>query len=391
MTGRTLLLACLLVAAGDARAQAPVTGVFVSMLGRDTVAVERYTRTGTRLEGEVLSRFPRVQVVRYVADLSNGRFRGMSVSTRAGDAGTTAPPLLSMVTLFADSTATIEIQRDGRPDSVNSTRRPFRGRAAPSIPGFPAAVGLYEQILAFNPPAGRDSVRVATLGAGNPATMTLLRRGRDTVVLVSSFNDGWVEVATVDAAGRINTLDATATTVKTRTHRAPQLDFDAVLRSWTAVEAARGRAGRMSPTDTVRSAVGTATVEIVYSRPFKRGRQVWGNLVPWGTWWRTGANAATQLTTSADLLFGTTVVPAGKYTLYSLPAPSGTQLIINTQTGQWGTAYDPARDLARVPMTQTMLAQPVEQFTIALTRQGTGGILRMSWDNREFAVPFRVR
>ena len=360
------------------------------MLGTDTVAVERYTRTGSRLEGEVLSRFPRVQVVRYVADLGSGKFKGMSVATRSGDAQPAVAPLFSMVTLFADSVATIEIQRGGRPDTVSSARRSFRGRVAPSIPGFPAAVGLYEQILAFNPPAGRDSVRVATLGAGSPATMTLLRRGRDTVVLISSFNDGWVEVATVDANGRINTLDASATTVKTRTQRV-QLDFDALVKSWTALETARGRAGRMSPADTVRSSIGTAKVEIVYGRPIKRGRRVWGNVVPWGSPWRTGANEATMLTTSADLMFGTTVVPAGRYTLFSLPTSGGAQLIINTQTGQWGTAYDSSKDLARIPMTQTMLTQPVEQFTIAVLPQASGGVLRMSWDDREFAVPFRVR
>ncbi len=390
MKARTLLLACSLVSASQAGAQAPVTGIFISMLGDDTVAVERYTRTGSRLEGEVLSRFPRVQVVRYVADLSDSRFKGMSVATRAGDAEAAAPPLFSMITLFADSTATIEIQRGGRPDTVNSARHVFKGRVAPSIPGFPAAVGLYEQILAFNPP-GRDTLRVASLGAVGPSTVSLLRRGRDTVVLVSSFNNGWVEVATVDATGRINTLDASATTVKTRTQRTTGLDFDALVKSWTALEAARGRAGRMSPADTVRSTAGSANVEIIYSRPLKRGRQVWGTVVPWGAWWRAGANAATQLTTSADLMFGNTVVPAGKYTLFMLPAQAGSQLIINSQTGQWGTQYDPSKDLLRIPMTQTMLTQPVEQFTIAVAPQASGGVLRLSWDDREFAVPFRVR
>jgi hypothetical protein len=147
----------------------------------------------------------------------------------------------------------------------------------------------------------------------------------------------------------------------------------------------------MSPADTVRSTVGTANLQISYSRPHKRGRQIWGTVVPWNAPWRTGANAATQITTSADLMFGETLVPAGKYTLWTLPTPTGTKLIINKQTGQWGTSYDSQQDLVRLDMAQTSLAQPVEQFTIAVTPQGPNGILRISWDDREYSIPFRVK
>ena len=132
-------------------------------------------------------------------------------------------------------------------------------------------------------------------------------------------------------------------------------------------------------------------MEIIYSRPMKRGRDVWGKVVEWGKPWRTGANSATQLTTSANLMFGTTTLPAGKYTLWSLPTPTGTKLIINSQTGQWGTEYDPARDVVRLDMTHATLATPVEAFTFAIVPQGTAGVLKFSWDNREYSIPFRTR
>jgi hypothetical protein len=298
-----------------------------------------------------------------------------------------------MVTILVDSVATIEVQRGGRPDSANSRRRTFRGRGAPSIPGLPAAFGLYEQILAYNTPSGRDSVTLAMLGPGTGpnASMSLFRRARDTVAFVSSFAPGWIEVASVDAAGHITAMDARATTVKTVTRRVTGLDFDSRTKAWAAQEAARGRAGRMSPADTLRAVVGAASIDIVYGRPFKRGRDVWGTVVEWNKWWRTGANAATTLTTSADLAFGSTVVPAGKYTLWSLPSPAGTKLIINTQTGQWGTEYDASKDLARLDMMQTTLARPVEQFTFSIVPQGGAGVLKFAWDNREFSIPFRVR
>src|SRR5213075_2277521 len=105
--------------------------------------------------------------------------------------------------------------------------------------------------------------------------------------------------------------------------------------------------------------------------------------VPWNAVWRTGANAATQLSTSADLVIGGATVPAGKYTLWTLPTPSGWKLIINKQTGQWGTEYSAAQDLVRVDARLETLAAPVEQMLIAFEP----GTLTVSWDKTKVSVP----
>src|SRR5664279_3078053 len=81
------------------------------------------------------------------------------------------------------------------------------------------------------------------------------------------------------------------------------------------------------------------TVTINYSRPSVRDRKIFGGLVPYGQVWRTGANSATSLKTDVDLTIGGAAVPAGSYTLYTIPSESGWKLIINKQTGQWGTDY----------------------------------------------------
>ena len=394
MSAKFFLCVASFIALSASRAQTPsVTGTFVSTLGKDTIQIERYTRTGDRLEGDILRRAPRVQVVHYVADLATNKVKGISVSTRRLGADATTPPTFSMVALLADSTANVEVQRGGRPDTANTGTRSFKGPAVPGVPGLPPSLALYEQTMMFNPLTGRDSVsvNVVTVGFGPNPTMTMIRRGRDTVAFVSSFSPGWTEIATVDANGRIQSLDASATTVKSVTRRAANLDFDAIAKAWGAYEVAHGPAGAMSPPDTVRASVGTATVEVAYSRPFKRGRVVFGNVVPWNQVWRTGANAATQLSTSADLVFGTTVIPAGKYTLWSLPTATGAKLIINSQTGQWGTEYDMSKDVARLDLTQTSLSAPVEEFTFAIVPQGANGVLKFSWDDREYSIPFRVK
>jgi hypothetical protein len=122
-----------------------------------------------------------------------------------------------------------------------------------------------------------------------------------------------------------------------------------------------------------------------------RGRRIMGGLVPFGRVWRTGANAATTLVTEADLTIGGASVPRGTYTLYTIPTATGWTLIVNRQTGQWGTQYDPSRDLVRIPMQTTTLRAPVEQFTIALERGRAGAdTLALTWENTRASVPFRM-
>jgi hypothetical protein len=334
-----------------------------------------------------------LQVVHYVADLSGGKFKGMSTTARRFAADPATPPTISIVALLADTTADVEVQRNGKADSASSGTRTFKGRSAATVPGSPPSIGVYEQILSSNPPVGKDSMVVNLIGsAANNSTLTMVRRSRDSVAFISSFFPGWIEMATVDGSGRIQALDAAATTVKAITRRASNLDFDAVTKAWAATEAARGPVGQISPPDTLRATVGAANVEIAYSRPFKRGRTIFGsNIVPWNVVWRTGANAATQLTTSADLIIGSTLVPAGKYTLWTLPTPAGAKLIVNSQTGQWGTDYDASKDFARIDVTQTILTKPVEEFTFTIVPQAGGAILKYSWDDREYSVPVRAK
>lgn len=123
------------------------------------------------------------------------------------------------------------------------------------------------------------------------------------------------------------------------------------------------------------------TITIDYSRPSMRGRAIFGGLVPYGQVWRTGANAATTLKTDTDLVIGGATVPAGTYTLYTVPEEKKWTLIINKQTGQWGTKYDQAQDLARVEMKLSKPATaPVEQFTIGFDQSGTTkAVLKLEW------------
>jgi hypothetical protein len=132
---------------------------------------------------------------------------------------------------------------------------------------------------------------------------------------------------------------------------------------------------------------------IDYSRPSKRGRVIFGStIVPWGEVWRVGANAATQFRTDKALEMGGVVVPAGFYTLWAIPAQSGGwKLLINSQTGQWGTAHDATKDIFQLPLATSTLPQPVERFTITVAPSGQGGTLNLDWDTVRASIPFTVR
>lgn len=145
---------------------------------------------------------------------------------------------------------------------------------------------------------------------------------------------------------------------------------------------------RPSPPGTADCTIKGKKVTINYSRPSMKGRKVMGGLVPYGKVWRTGANEATALTTEIDLNIGGAKVPAGTYTLYTLPSEGTWKLIINKQTGQWGTEYNQDQDLARVDMTKSAIVVPVEQFTISLDQAANDKAdLVLEWEQTRLVVP----
>ena len=150
---------------------------------------------------------------------------------------------------------------------------------------------------------------------------------------------------------------------------------------------------RPSPADTATySFADGKKVTIAYSRPSAKGRKIMGELVPYGKVWRTGANEATSMTTDTDLLIGGKTVPAGKYTLYTLPGESAWKLIVNKQTGQWGTKYDEAQDLVRVDMQAGKTSGPVEQFTISFDKSGGDSAkLKLEWENTSATVDVKEK
>ncbi len=149
---------------------------------------------------------------------------------------------------------------------------------------------------------------------------------------------------------------------------------------------------RPSPPGTAEITLKGKKITIEYSRPSMRGRKIMGDLVPYGKVWRTGANEATTLATEADVDIGPIAVPAGKYTLYTLPSEGTWKLIINKQTGQWGTVYGESQDLARVDMQKSQTKETVEQFTISFKQiSADTADLVLQWETTQLSVPVKAK
>ena len=132
---------------------------------------------------------------------------------------------------------------------------------------------------------------------------------------------------------------------------------------------------------------GGKTIKTDYSSPRMRGRKIYGDLVPFGEVWRAGANEATTFVTNADLIIGSKTIPAGSYTIFTIPDKDKWTLIISKKTGEWGTPYPGAdSDFARIDMTPSTLPATVENFAIAFDHTATGCTMHLDWETTRASI-----
>lgn len=349
-------------------------------LGSDTLSLEQYTRTRTQIKGEYVIRAPRSVHRIYTADLnSDGTIKKLEVITHNIGGG----PGPMETKLSIDFVGDTSVWTMPRGDSMVTQKI-----AAPrgTLPYQLHVYGLLEQYGRWARASKKDSAAFTALGSANQMSSGYVKKlGGDTLRLM--FSDGQLAglgpfTFTLDRQGRLTWLTGKGSTVQVDVERVPSVPM-----AQAGPMFANRPLGQLSPRDTARANMSGAEVWIDYSRPSKRGREIFGDVVPWNAVWRTGANAASQLNTSVDLVIGGETVPAGKYTIWTLPSPAGWKLIINKNTGQWGTAYDAAHDLVRVDAKVETLQAPVEQFAIAFEPAASPTALTFTWDRTKYSVP----
>ena len=357
------------------------SAVLVTRLGADTLVIERIIRRPGRVDVDVLSRVPRTMHTVYWMELTPaGELARFYAETHDLQNGGVARR--DSVTRVGDSLRVVSV-------TAAQTRAAMVAAPAATIPFIDMLHWPYELVLARA--ASAQGTMTAPMLTGTRVTDFRIERvGGDSVTI--TFPQRGTMRARMDARGRLLGLDAGATTRKLVVERRPWMSFDQLTPRWLALDAAGKSVGALSGRAQATGKVGPVTVNVDYGTPAARGRAIWGALVPFGERWRTGANEATHITVEGGTLVigagnDTLAVPAGRYTISSIPEQGGGTLIVNRQTGQGGTTYDAARDLGRVRLTSRPTTTHVEQFTIAVE----GNELRLQWADRELVVPVRGR
>ena len=369
--------------------EAARTATYVLQLGRDTLAVDQFTRTTSRVEGTMVTHLPRTVITRYVVTLnpSTGMASEIEYSHRLPDGSViqagNQPAIRQTSIVFAADSAVTRVMRD--------TASIVRAAAPRAFPYINLSIAFYQLPVSVFRAASSDSASYAIYTGGRLTTpMSVARAGTNRYRVRVG---GYPYTVTTNDQGEVQTVDGALTTQHFVARRQGSIDVAALANAWAAAERTAGRQVALSPRDTTRATVGAAQIIVDYGRPTARGRRVWGSTgVLNDTIWRTGANAATQLRTTAPLRIGGQTIPPGTYTLWTLAVPGRYQLIINKQTGQWGTVYDPKQDLARIPLQARSLSPSMDRFTIAIeSTAASAGIIRLQWDNTELSTPFTVQ
>jgi Protein of unknown function (DUF2911) len=381
MSARVLLGLAAMVALSRAAA-GQESGSFTATLGNDTIYVESFTRTASTLEAFAVFRSPRTDLVHYVAQLRpDGSMERFDLHRLNPDGSARSPARTSTISFLADS---LEV-KNVRGDSTTTVRVAAPRHTVPMLHPWHSYslldVGL-RQSLKMN----GDSVPVSVyvLGGRAPFATMAFRDGKDAARI--RWVGGFFQ-AHFAANGSLDGMNARETTVKTEAVLGRPVNVLALAREFARRDSAGGGIGPVSPRDTARSTIGSSSATIDYSRPSRRGRVIFGGLVPNGEPWRTGADAATQLELSGSVRIGGKDVPAGEYTIWLIPRPGADSLVVNSQNGQWGTQYDSAKDLVRVPVERRSLAPAVERFTISFE----AGWINLDWSDTRFRVRIEPR
>ena len=384
MTRFRIAAVSLLLCAGAGAAHADDSGSFIVRLGQDTTSVEHYTRTPSRVEIDQVGRAPRTLRRHFVYDYDKGAFKHLSVGVTPPGA---AVPTQTIEGAVVGDSLELQIKNGTAPtQTIRVHYTPDLVVAAGSSPW-----AAYESQTMKLAASKRDSLRGTLYLLGFPSTnwLSIHKLGRDSMSIFNEHQDQMH--VKVDKAGRILGVLPVAGTGKVGAERVASVDVDAVAASFAAREKQGAGMGALSTRDTVNVSAGGAAVWIDYGRPAKRGRVVYGGVVPFGEVWRTGANAATQFKTDKALDFGGVIVPAGFYTLWTMPSPNGWKLIVNGETGQWGTEHKAERDLFTIPLTVTSLGESVERFTISVQPAAQGGTVALDWDTTRATASFSVK
>lgn len=372
---------------------------FIARLGVDTISVESVTRRGNTLVSDEVDRFPRVRQRHAEIELApDGGIKHLAMDITTPSEPSDERVRHVVADVVGDS---VHITKEDSTGTKRVDLRTARGLTMAHIPQMYSLIDLYfagalrrADSLKLAP---GDSVRVLQFYIDREFDRFGLHEGfvRPLPGHKAELWHDWlsgVADATFDTAYHMLTYSGARSTYKvdvTRLTTPP--DVAGIGARFAALETSSGGAKQLSVRDTARGTIGSASFTVDYGRPLARGRVLLGNVIPLDHVWRTGANAATQFTTSAPITLGGLRLAAGTYTLWTVPRENGAELIVNKQVGQWGTEYHASSDLGRTTLDAKAVATPVEKFTISVApADARHGTLVLEWGTFRWTAPIVV-
>jgi hypothetical protein len=233
-----------------------------------------------------------------------------------------------------------------------------------------------------------DSLLTGYLTLGTNKKYIIKRIAKDQLYVGSTVTG--MMTLHLDKNGMLKSIDAIGSSWNTTGIVTNKIDLRALTDRFVAQEAAAGVAAINQP-DSIMALINNASFKIVYSRPKVRGRTIFGSVVPYNRFWRTGANAATKLITDRTLVFGNKELPAGAYSVWTLPSEKGWTMMFNSQADIWGTEYNPAFDVLQVPMRSEQVDELMEELTIQVKPAPQGGVFNVIWEKTKVSVSFLIK
>ena len=359
---------------------------FITKLGNDTLAVEFFEKTENGINAKVILRSPETSFTSYylTLDANNGINTLVAYRHSLENGFSGSGDLLLQINNNGDSLGVGRIWQDElRLTSVKNEPG--------TLPFIDMVHWPFELVFNKAKAAGVDTLNQPLLSGSRISNFIVAEIRSDSMTLRHPSRG--VMGVHVSEAGNLEFLDAGLTTRKLKVYREPSssVDIDALGDLFARKDIMGNPFGELSSAEEDTYYIGDAEFVVSYGSPKKRGRDLFGAIVPWGERWRTGANRATHFYTSKDLKIADLDVPAGEYTFFTIPEPDGGTLIINTQTGQNGRSYDESRDLGRVPMKLSTKADITEAFTITVEETEDGGTLNLIWGQTVFSAPLELR
>jgi hypothetical protein len=372
----------------SASAQQPhrFKGSLTYTLGPDTTATGNFELNGNEFALTIVSMSPNVNVSKlkgaFFPDGQLTHLEGLNYEPAKGK-----DSLIYTYTLnYTRDTTFIETK--------NATRSGVRKYPVKIMEanGFGGDVLVFMPALLahFAPKRVGDSVLSSHI-VFNSARKFMIKKTDKQKLLLGSAVMGMFTIL-LDKNGGIAMVDGIGTSFNIKGKAGAYLNIDSVIAENVKHQRLHPRLAIINKPDSVKATINGADIKIEYSRPSVRGRVIFGEVVPWNRIWRTGADAATKIYLSKPLYFNGKELPAGTYSIFTIPTPTGFTLIFNKQANIWGTEHNADCDFLKIPMQTQTLNRPVELLTFEIVTAGSnGGAISFSWDKLKATAGFTTQ